>query len=398
MATTTNYGWTTPDDTALVKDGASAIRSLGSAIDSTLKTQIDAQIPDSIVDAKGDLISATADNTPARLASSGVNGNVLTVDTTTATGLKWAAPASTGITLTQRFNIDSTMYKIAYNGSSLWVAVGASGSLYTSTNGSTWTSRTSGFGANTIQSVSYGNGLWVAVGNNGTITTSTDGTTWTARTSNMSTNTINAVEYANSIWVAVGDGGGSTNTGGITYSTDGITWTRKSQTPSIGTTYYDVAWNGTNWIVGANHSTNNHLYASDPSGTWTAGASGSINTIWRIIWDGTRHITFEGSPAGARYSTSTTLGSTTALKGSHILSSTSLARGQAFLYNGKIYCGGAGYLGSMTVASNEFPLVDPPFIGATWMTSTGISNTNNVLWVGAQGWIVGNGTGLSSSF
>lgn len=34
MATTTNYGWTTPDDTSLVKDGAAAIRSLGSAVDS----------------------------------------------------------------------------------------------------------------------------------------------------------------------------------------------------------------------------------------------------------------------------------------------------------------------------------------------------------------------------
>jgi hypothetical protein len=38
MATTTNYGWTTPDNTAYVKDGASAIRSLGSAIDTTLGT------------------------------------------------------------------------------------------------------------------------------------------------------------------------------------------------------------------------------------------------------------------------------------------------------------------------------------------------------------------------
>jgi hypothetical protein len=36
MATTTNYGWTTPDDTSLVKDGASAIRTLGSDIDSSL--------------------------------------------------------------------------------------------------------------------------------------------------------------------------------------------------------------------------------------------------------------------------------------------------------------------------------------------------------------------------
>lgn len=37
MATTTNYSWTTPDDTALVKDGASAIRTLGSSVDTTLK-------------------------------------------------------------------------------------------------------------------------------------------------------------------------------------------------------------------------------------------------------------------------------------------------------------------------------------------------------------------------
>ena len=36
MATTTNYSWSTPDDTALVKDGASAIRTLGSSVDTTL--------------------------------------------------------------------------------------------------------------------------------------------------------------------------------------------------------------------------------------------------------------------------------------------------------------------------------------------------------------------------
>jgi hypothetical protein len=35
MATTTNYGWTTPNDTDLVKDGASAIRTLGQSIDTT---------------------------------------------------------------------------------------------------------------------------------------------------------------------------------------------------------------------------------------------------------------------------------------------------------------------------------------------------------------------------
>ena len=40
MATTTNYGWTTPDDTSLVKDGAAAIRTLGSSIDTSLNTAL----------------------------------------------------------------------------------------------------------------------------------------------------------------------------------------------------------------------------------------------------------------------------------------------------------------------------------------------------------------------
>jgi hypothetical protein len=94
MATTTNYSWTTPDDTALVKDGAAAIRSLGTAIDSTVFTNAGNTIAKTIVDAKGDLIVATAADTVARLASSGVNGEVLQVDTSTATGLKYAAVAA----------------------------------------------------------------------------------------------------------------------------------------------------------------------------------------------------------------------------------------------------------------------------------------------------------------
>jgi hypothetical protein len=35
MATTTNFGWETPDDTDLLKDGAAAMRTLGNSIDTS---------------------------------------------------------------------------------------------------------------------------------------------------------------------------------------------------------------------------------------------------------------------------------------------------------------------------------------------------------------------------
>ena len=93
MPTTTNYGWTTPADTDLVKDGASAIRTLGTAIDTTVFNNASAAIAKTIVDAKGDIIAATAADTVSRLAV-GSNDQVLTADSSTATGLKWATPTS----------------------------------------------------------------------------------------------------------------------------------------------------------------------------------------------------------------------------------------------------------------------------------------------------------------
>jgi hypothetical protein len=56
---------------------------------------IEGGIQPTLVDAKGDLIAAVAADTPARLAV-GANDTVLTADSSTATGLKWAAAASGG--------------------------------------------------------------------------------------------------------------------------------------------------------------------------------------------------------------------------------------------------------------------------------------------------------------
>jgi len=55
-------------------------------------------IQNAIVDAKGDIIAATAADTVSRLAV-GANGTVLTAASGQATGLEWATPSSGGMTL-----------------------------------------------------------------------------------------------------------------------------------------------------------------------------------------------------------------------------------------------------------------------------------------------------------
>lgn len=112
MATTTNYGWTTPDDTALVKDGASAIRSLGTSVDSTVK----ALNPETTL---GDISyrSSTA-NTNTRLAI-GTTGQVLTVNGGVPT---WATPAGGGKILQVVYassTTDTTVASSTYSDSGL---------------------------------------------------------------------------------------------------------------------------------------------------------------------------------------------------------------------------------------------------------------------------------------
>ena len=98
MATTTNYGWTTPDDTALVKDGAAAIRTLGSSVDTTTKNLN----PETTL---GDLAyrSSTA-NVNTRLAL-GTANQQLRVNSG-ATAPEWFTPAvvSSGMTLITTLN------------------------------------------------------------------------------------------------------------------------------------------------------------------------------------------------------------------------------------------------------------------------------------------------------
>ena len=81
---------------------------------------VEGGIQPTIVDAQGDIIAATAADTPARLAV-GANDTVLTADSSTATGLKWAAAAGGGKVL-----------QVVYGSTTSSVAITTS--AYTDTN------------------------------------------------------------------------------------------------------------------------------------------------------------------------------------------------------------------------------------------------------------------------
>ena len=109
MPTTTNFGWTTPADTDLVKDGALAIRTLGNGIDTSMvdlkggttgqnlrkasNTDMDftwaGDATNTVVDAAGDLLYGTSADTLGRLAI-GTAGQVLKVNSG-GTAPEWGA-------------------------------------------------------------------------------------------------------------------------------------------------------------------------------------------------------------------------------------------------------------------------------------------------------------------
>lgn len=317
------------------------------------------------IDAKGDLVVGTGADTYTRVPV-GSNNQVLTADSATTSGVKWATadalPSQTGnsgkylttngttaswgtvsqpITWTARKGVTSgydSLNSIASNGSNIYVAAGSAGQLFSSSDALTWTSRTSGFGSNNINHVSFGNGLFVAVGQNGTITTSTDGTTWTARTSNVSTNTLSYVAYLNNLWIAVGAGANG-GTGGITTSSDGITWTQRTTPGSSGTTAYYVTYGNGYYVVGTNSGTSKNLLYSTNGTSWTATATSDTSArIDFIHWNGSAWIAASGTGNG-NYQTSTSTPPTTGWSNiyNYIMFSTSTAMLQTAVYNNNMY-------------------------------------------------------------
>lgn len=110
-----------------------------------------------------------------------------------------------------------------------FLAVGAGGTIVSSTDGVTWTPRSSGT-SSLLTGIAYGGGRYVAVGNDGTATTaeilnSPDATKWTPADAAMA-NALVSVAYGNGRFVAVGIAPSLSGRSAAAFSSlDGLNWT-----------------------------------------------------------------------------------------------------------------------------------------------------------------------------
>jgi hypothetical protein len=155
---TSNFGWQMPTSTDLVTDLPADFEVFGQAVDTSLAdlkggttgqvlskasntnmdftwvTTDDANaIQNSIVDAKGDLVAASANDTPARLAV-GNNGETLVADSSTSTGLRYQGSMAAGKNAIINGNFDvwqrgtSSSSLGAYTTADRWYLTAISGS------------------------------------------------------------------------------------------------------------------------------------------------------------------------------------------------------------------------------------------------------------------------------
>lgn len=228
-------------------------------------------------------------------------------------GITWTTQA-TGI----GNSYNDVIYVNSYSSNGLWILVGTGGAIRTfgGTLG-TATGRTSGVGSVTITSICLAGGVSTAIVTvSGLISTSTDGITWTSRTSPTNTS-LNKIGTDGFNLVIVGTNGQVVGGFGSTYNVlvSGAVLNDVAYNPT-GTVHVAVgsqssilrSTNGINWTVishagggveytGVAYSPALNLWAlvglpiirTSPDGiTWTS--QSSVNNLNKVTWDGTRFV------------------------------------------------------------------------------------------------------------
>jgi uncharacterized repeat protein (TIGR01451 family) len=163
----------------------------------------------------------------------------------------------------------NNLFAVVYGNGTL-VSVGSAGTVVTSTNGVNWVLRNAG-SSHDLMGVTFGNGIFVAAGAGGTTLTSPDGVNWTPQT--YDNPTLEAVAFANNLFVAVGTGGS------IWTSSNGTNWLARNfvTTNTLNSVSYG---NGIYVAVG----TEGLILTSSTGTNWTTAPANTLETFTTVLY------------------------------------------------------------------------------------------------------------------
>jgi hypothetical protein len=222
------------------------------------------------------------------VTTSALNGVVFGGGKFVAVGGYVSVSSPDGVTWTRGSGMTNNYsYAVAY-GNSRYVAVGyvyrsSTQSFFSgiaaSADGAVWTDYSPGNSIPDLRGVAFGAGRFVAVGKSGIMFTSTDGTTWTAVSSGTG-NDLYVVRYDHGQFVAAGA------LGTFLISTDGVTWQNvslASESSSVyGLIYNQNAWLAitSSFLTSSSNQSKQLAWSSSDGQTWTKirlGISSSVN-------------------------------------------------------------------------------------------------------------------------
>src|SRR5574337_781048 len=163
---------------------------------------------------------------------------------------------------------------IAYNGAGTFVAVGDSGAIATSSDGASWTSRTSPFGSSAVLSVIYAGGQFVAAAQDKKVATSPDGITWTLRRNAGASMTNAVITYGAGLYIVFED------TNYVT-SSDGISWSSSSALPAGAGGIGGAAYGAGLFVAGDSGA---KFFTSPDGSTWTTHTTSETTAVHGIAF------------------------------------------------------------------------------------------------------------------
>ena len=228
---------------------------------------------------------ATAGNYTLTATISDMKGGTVTVT-------KIVTVTDPALTFTSRTSSTTNGLNAIANNGTTAVAVGDGGTIRSSIDGITWSTRTVPEFASNIyfQDITWDGSKFIAVGTdynftiNGWVSviyTSSDGATWTRRLLGTTSGTeLRAVSYGSSHYIAVGD------SGTVLRSTDGTTWnTITISGITTSQSFEGVAWNGSLYVITGYTGSNGgvKVFSSPDGSTWTDRSTGAGVDTWQDL-------------------------------------------------------------------------------------------------------------------